>query len=290
MTNGNVARRLWTLLEPVHAVTYFSREPIEALKSAGFRGFWMGYFAGRAAPLGDVGADVVHALFYNFTSERVERALPSAWSQGSRNDALEARLSGSVAALRRALGDQANSMRIERAADLASQIAFAQPAEGRPIFAANRSIDEPTEPLTRLWHAATLIREHRGDGHVAALVTAGIGGRESHVFHALSSGTPSEVYTVARDFSEAEWATHLQSLRMKGLANGHGLSEDGLRVKLEIEDRTDALACAGVIALTQGEQDELFALLYPIARAVVDTGDLPLDSPMGLNLRAVMSA
>ncbi|HWI43154.1 MAG TPA: hypothetical protein VNS81_06005 [Nocardioides sp.] len=194
-SQGNVARQLWMLLEPIHAVTYFAPEPLAALRDAGFRGFWMGYFAGRAAPLGPVGADVVHALFYNFTPGRVERALPDAWQHGSPEAALAARLDGSVAALRRSLRGAASDSTIERAADLASRVAHAQPAEGRALFAANRSLPQPEEPLARLWHAATLLREHRGDGHVATLVAAGIGGRESHVFHALGSDTPRDVYT-----------------------------------------------------------------------------------------------
>ncbi|MFQ6231024.1 helix-turn-helix domain-containing protein, partial [Nocardia sp. NPDC002869] len=76
------ARQAWRLLEPLHAVTYFSPEPLQALKAAGYRGFWMGYFAGRAAPLGAAGPEVVHALFYNFTAS-AWRA--SSWSTSSRS-------------------------------------------------------------------------------------------------------------------------------------------------------------------------------------------------------------
>ena len=72
----NPTREAWRLLEPIHAVVYFSPEPLGALRAAGYRGYWMGYFAGRAAPLGAVGPDVVHALFYNFSRERVAKALP----------------------------------------------------------------------------------------------------------------------------------------------------------------------------------------------------------------------
>ncbi|HWI43017.1 MAG TPA: hypothetical protein VNS81_05320 [Nocardioides sp.] len=289
-TERDVARRLWMLAEPIHAVTYFSPEPLAALRAAGFRGFWMGYFAGRAAPLGEVGAEIVHALFYNFTPERVARALPDAWSHGSPDAALAARLDGSVAALRRCLdgqGGRADLATIGRAAELLSRVVSAQPPEGRALFAANRSLPEPVEPLARLWHAATLLREHRGDGHVAALVAAGIGGRESHVLHALGSGAPRDVYTVARDFSDAEWASCLESLRVKGLASADGLSEEGRRLKREVEARTDDLASAGLSALAEDETDELVALLWPIARAVVAAGDIPVDSPMGLDLRTV---
>lgn len=281
------ARQLWLRIEPIHAVVYFAPEPVTALKEAGFRGFWMGYFAGRAAPLGPVPAEVVHAIFYNFSVERVERAIPAAWTFASPGDALAARSSGSVAALRRALGDLADSSALAEAAALAMRVARAARHEGRPLFAANLALPEPDDPVARLWHAATMIREHRGDGHVAALVASGVGGRESHLLHALASGTPREVYTAARDFDDAEWAACLDTLRRKGLADGDGLSEAGAALKAEIEARTDSAAEQGFHALSEAEWDDLVRLVDPIARAVVRAGDIPVDSPMGLDLRAL---
>jgi hypothetical protein len=284
------ARRLWTLLEPVHAVVYFSPEPLEAFRDAGYRGFWMGYFAGRAAPLGPVGPELVHALFYNFSHARVARALPSAWEHASVSAALEARESGSVAALRRHLGATADGPEVARAAELASTAASSALAEGRALFAANQVLSEPSDPLARLWHAATLLREHRGDGHNATLLAAGIGGRESHVFHALANGTPQEVYTVARDFDTDEWNRHVGALSQRGLVAGDRLTETGTELEREIERRTDILAAPAYDVLTDAELDELADLLHPIARAVVSSGDLPLDSPMGLDLRTLLPA
>jgi hypothetical protein len=282
-------RELWSLLEPIHAVVYFSAEPLEALRQAGCRGFWMGYFANRAAPLGTVGADVVHALFYNFSRDRVAKALPSAWDLTTPAAALEARERGSVAALRRHLGAAADDPAVERAGLLAARAAAAAPLEGRVLYAANRALPEPDEPVARLWHAATLLREHRGDGHLAALMTAGIGGRESHVFHALATGSPREVYRLARDFDDAEWAGHVEGLRERDLADGDGLTEAGRTLKAQVEQHTDALAAPAYDALSDAELDELTALLRPIARAVVRAGDLPLDSPMGLDLRTLVA-
>ena len=192
------ARELWRLLEPIHAVTYFSPEPLARLRAAGYRGFWMGYFAGRAAPLGTARAELVHALFYNFALDHVARALPDAWQFAPPESAIRAREEGSVAALRRHLGPAVNSSFIARAAELAANSARQAPLEGRPLFAANRALPEPDEPLALLWHAATLLREHRGDGHVAVLTAAGIGGREAHVLHALATITPFTVYATAR--------------------------------------------------------------------------------------------
>ena len=279
------ARDLYQLLEPIHAVTYFAPEPVTALKEAGCRGYWMGYFAQRAAPLGPVGPEVVHALFYNFAFDRVARAVPAAWEFCSPAAALTARIDGSVAALRRSWSDTIDPAAVERAADLAARLALAQPVEGRPLYAANRALPAPNEPVARLWHAATLVREHRGDGHLATLLSHGIGGRESHVWHALSAGIPREVYTVARDFTDEEWSSCRESLAARGLVDAAGPTAEGARLKTEIEDRTDRLASDGLAALADEEVEELLALLRPMAEAVVLAGDLPLDSPMGLDLR-----
>jgi hypothetical protein len=281
----NDARELWRLLEPIHAVVYFSPEPLAALREAGYRGFWMGYFANRAAPLGPVGPEVVQALFYNFGWERVARALPAAWDFAPPAAALAARADGSVAALRRALGDLAEAPAVARAAETAMKAAVAAPLEGRALYAANHALPVPEEPLAQLWHAATLLREHRGDGHVATLVAAGIAGRQSHVFHAVATGTPSEVYTLARDFTEEEWDRELSGLRERGLVDADSLSEQGRQLFAQIEATTDRLAAPAYDVLSADDRAELLELLRPLAAAVVRTGDIPLDSPMGLDLR-----
>jgi len=279
------ARQLWRLLEPIHAVTYFSPEPLDRLKSVGYRGFWMGYFAARAAPLGAASAELVHALFYNFSFDHVARALPDAWRFASPSAAIDARQAGSADALRRHLGAEAESPAVQRAADLAIRAARSAPLEGRPLFAANRALPEPEEPLSRLWHAATMLREHRGDGHVAALVAAGIGGRDAHVLHALSAGIPAPVYVAARNLDEQEWAAVMARLADRGLADpGGGLTDAGLQTKQHIEDQTDARAAAAYTALDDGEVEELIAVLRPVSAAVVTAGEIPTKSPMGLDL------
>ncbi|WP_063057843.1 SCO6745 family protein [Nocardia sienata] len=279
------ARQAWLLLEPLHAVTYFSPEPLQALRTAGYRGFWMGYFAGRAAPLGAPGPEVVHALFYNFTIERVRAALPAAWDFAAPDAALTARQHGAAAALRRQFGELAEGPEVAAAAELAARAAAAAPAEGRALFAANRALPEPRDPVARLWHAATLLREHRGDGHIAALVAAGIDGRESHVLQALANRVPREVYTVSRDFGDEEWAVRLDTLRGKGLAGDDGPTAQGRALKAEIETRTDAAAATAYTGLTSGERAELLRTLRPLARAVMASGEIPAVTPIGLDLR-----
>lgn len=275
-------REAWRLLEPLHAVVYFSPEPLAALRAAGYRGYWMGYFAGRAAPLGPVGPEVVHALFYNFSRERVAKALPDAWSYGAPAAALAATRAGSVAALERLIGDADG---VDRAGDLAVRVAEHAPMQGRALAAAHRAVPVPDDPLGRLWWAATVIREHRGDGHVAALLAGGIEGREAHVLHSLAVHNDPGIYETARDFDAAEWRERLACLEAKGLASEGRLNAAGLQVKQEIEDVTDRLSAEAFAALSAAELEELIALLRPLTSAVVRGGDLPLDAPMGLDLR-----
>ena len=279
------ARELWRLLEPVHAVTYFSPEPLAQLKAAGYRGFWMGYFAGRAAPLGAASADLVHALFYNFTFGHVARAIPDAWRYAPPEDALKARQEGSVAALRRILDVAADSPGVARAAELTARSARRAPLEGRPLFAANHALPEPDTTLALLWHAATLLREHRGDGHVAVLTAAGLGGREAHVLHALATGTPASVYAQARNLDEQEWSAISGALAERGLVGPDGeLTEAGRGTKQAIEHRTDELAASAFLDMDDVDCDELVEVLRPITAAVVGADEIPRQSPMGLDL------
>ena len=280
------ARRLWKLLEPIHAVGYFSPEPITLLKEAGYRGYWMGYFAARSAPLGAVPPEVVHAVFYNFALSHVSRALPDAWGFAPPETAHVARSSGSVAALRRHLGPLADSDDLARVASLASQAALAAPPEGRTLYAALRSLPVPEDPIALLWHAATLLREHRGDGHVAALLTAGIGGREAHIFQAIANGTSPSVYATSRNIHESEWTSLVSGLRSRGLVadDGTSLTDAGRETMTAIEATTDSLAQAAYDVLDDAELGELITLLRPLTKAVVASGEIPGQSPMGLNL------
>jgi hypothetical protein len=180
-----VARRLFELTEPICLVNFFSPEPNDSMAALGFRNYWDGYFAGRSAPLGRVPAEVVHAAFYNFADGEVARHIPKVWDTTTPEAAHAAREQGCVAALRRILGDLAGTPGLACAAGLLARVAASAPAEGRIMYAGLRALPMPEEPLARLWHAANMLREHRGDGHIAALVSERIGGTEAHVLSAL---------------------------------------------------------------------------------------------------------
>ncbi len=270
---GDTARRLHRLVEPIHLVTYFSAEPTDALLALGLHNYWDGYFAGRAAPLGRVRAEVVHAIFYNFADGEAARHIPRVWDTASPEAALAARERGSVAALRRILGDLADAPALARAADSAAKGATSAPAEGRILFAALRALPLPEEPVARLWHAATLLREHRGDGHIAALVAAGIGGTEAHVLHALSENIPAEKFGRIHHLATDRLARVVDGMRARGLIDASGwLSDAGRKTKERIESLTDDLAAPAYSSLEPSELNQLIADLEPISATLDAAG------------------
>jgi hypothetical protein len=276
-----LARRFFDRYEPIHAVTYFAPEARAALDGLGYRGFWMGYFAARSAPLGLAPAEVVTAIFYNFAPERVAKALPAAWQIAGPDAAIRARQDSAVAALRR-YGLSADE-NVSVAAELAGKAARKAPLDGRALFAANRALLWPDDPLAALWHAATLLREQRGDAHVAVLAAEGVSGRESNVLHAAAGRVPRDYMARARDYDDAAWRQHEQRLAERGLLNDDGsLTAAGQQLKDRIESRTDALALSALDALSDDEVETLFQALTPITRAVVAGGDVVSVNPMSL--------
>lgn len=269
-----MARRLFELVEPVALVTYMADEPTEAVMALGLGDVWDAYFAGRAAPLGrDVPPAVVHALFYNFADGEVARHLPSVWDIVTPNAVNAAREQGSVAALRRILGDLADSPGVARAGDLLIKAGTSARTEGRALYAAVRTLPVPTEPVARLWHGANLLREHRGDGHIAALLTFGIGGTEAHVLHALSEGMPPAQFGRVSHLPRARLAAVVDGMRARGLVGGDGwLTATGREIKERVEALTDVLAAPAYDVLEPEELDQLVEDVEPLAAVLVAAG------------------
>jgi hypothetical protein len=266
---------MYDLLEPICMVTFFADECNEELAALGHRTYWDGYFASRAAPLGRVPAEVVHAAFYNFADGEVARHIPSAWETISPEASAAARGRGSAASLRRIVGEEmAGSPGLARAADLTAKAATSAPTEGRMMYAAMRTLPVPSDPVARLWHSATMLREHRGDGHIAALVGAGIGGTEAHVLSALDMGIyPPESFGRVQHLPKERLATVMKGLRDRGLVDTDGRFTDaGRETKQRIEALTDELAAPPYDFLSSTELDELVTALEPITATVVATG------------------
>jgi uncharacterized membrane protein YgcG len=219
---ASTARTMWTLFEPVHAVTYFTADSRSAYEQAGLRGFWRGYFAGRAAPLGAVNAAVVTASFFNFAPAFVGRAIPGVWELITPEEALRARLEGAVRALRGLLAGRESEA--AAAADLLWRAVGELDFPGRVLSAANAALPVPEDGLARLWQAATVLREHRGDGHFAALAAADIDGCEAVALRCLMDLSRENMQPV-RGWTDEAWDDALARLAARGWVDGVG--EDG---------------------------------------------------------------
>ncbi|HEX2575162.1 MAG TPA: hypothetical protein VHK88_02365 [Aquihabitans sp.] len=269
-----VGRRLFDLVEPIAVVTYMADEPTEAVQALGPLSMWDAYFAGRAAPLGrDTPAEVIHALFYNFAPGEVARHIPRVWDLVTPDAAIAARERGSVATLRRILGDLADTSQVARAAELLTKAGTSARTEGRALYAALRTLPLPTDPVARLWHGANLLREHLGDGHVAALLTAGIGGTEAHVLHALAEGMPAEEFGRVSHLPRRQLAEVVDGMRRRGLIGDDAwLTAAGRQTKERIEAVTDELAAPAYDALSAAELDQLVEDLEPLAAVLIAAG------------------
>jgi hypothetical protein len=275
MHSARTARRMFELLEPICLVTYFADEPNEELAALGHRTYWDGYFASRAAPLGRVSAQVVHAAFYSFADGEAARHIPSAWETIPPEASFTAWQRGSAASLRRILGEElAESPGLARAADLTTKAATSAPTEGRVMYAGMRTLAVPSDPVARLWHSATMLREHRGDGHVAALLGARIGGAEAHVLSALEQGIhPPESFGRLHHLPKERLAEVMDGLRERGLVDTDGwFTVAGRETKQRIEDLTDELAAPPYDALSPAELDELVTELEPLTATLVAVG------------------
>ena len=277
------ARRLWVALETLHDVVYFAEDVRSTGIALGLKGFWMTYFAFRAAPLGPVPAAPVVAAFAGFCPAMVAKALPSAWARATPEACLEARAAVSTAALRAAGADPAAC---ERAASLLGPVAAAADPTGRPLFAANAALQPPADPVGRLWQLATTLREHRGDGHVAALVTEGITGLQAHLLQVANGRFPEALIRQVRGWPDQEWAAAAETLRSRGLLAPFAtptLTAAGRAALDAIEAHTDERAWTGGLSLLGEEGTEkVIRLLRPSVRAVVASGMLPEANPTGL--------
>ena len=282
MIEPSVARRTWRTLEPIHGMVYFAEEIADRYEAAGLRGFRMGYFASRSAAFGEASAEVVIATFFNFHPDLVRRSIPAAWSLTTPARVLEARLDVVDSALHRAWGDGIGSAEVAEAAGLARRAAEAacEHPEGRALFAAHASLPWPDEPHLVLWHAQTLLREYRGDAHIAALLLEGLTGLEALVTHAASGDVPEDLLRTSRAWSPEEWAAGVDTLRSRGVIAAGGAIEFttvGLAMRQRIEDATDAAAAPAYDVLGDDGCARLRELGRPLSLQIIETGLLRTD-------------
>lgn len=276
------ARRLWACTEPLHALVYFAPEVTDAAKGVGLKGWFMGYFAGRAAPLGAVGPEAVGAMFFGFAPDKVARALPDAWSMATPREVLASRLAAVDRALERALPAGAD---LTRLATLLEHAAASCDFGARPLAAAWSGVRLPTDahPRLRVWLAATVLREHRGDGHVFTSVDHGLDGLQASVTHAAAGLAPGERLLITRGWTEKQWERALVDLIGRGVLDTDGnLTDAGVALRASVEESTNRLASAPVRALGEYAVEEVIGLATPLARHLIDTEAVPVPNPIGV--------
>ncbi|MEV0266744.1 hypothetical protein AB0I49_36095 [Streptomyces sp. NPDC050617] len=273
-------RRCYSYVNTFHSMVYFSPDLAGALTALGIDDDRAAYFAGRGAAFGRVGAGVVSASFFSFNHELVARHVPRVWDTVSPEDVLAARLDAADATLRRLLGDEAlASAEMAEAAELALRAAEACSRAARPLYAAHADLPVPGAPHLAYWHAATLLREHRGDGHLMALVRAGLDPVEALVSHTASAqGMNPEWVLSTRGWTDADWAAAQDRLRGRGLLDSDGeLTPEGVTLRADLEDETDRLDAAPYEHLGAAGVARLTELAGGFAKALATAGAFPAD-------------
>jgi hypothetical protein len=276
-TREHLARALWTLFEPIHAVTYFSEQSREALAAIGLQRYWDGYFAGRSAPVGALSGPPVIAMFSGFAPFLVNRALPAAWSIVTPAQAIEARYVGAAATLRALVPDE---RMVEAAAAALTPLAQNLDTIGRPLAAGFAALPLEDDPYRRLWQVAGTLREHRGDGHVIALVSLGIAGLTTLV---LRAGVDLDATSMkrARGWTDEEWDSEAARLVERRLLGGdRRIAPAGVDLLNQAEELTNRLATGPLASLDDAGLLEVARRLAPVARAV--TSLMPQPNPIGM--------
>lgn len=280
-----LTRQMWHLLEPVHAVLYYAPEAFEEAATLGYAidRRWPSYFAWRSSPLGEAGHHLVAATFFSFSPRMVAEYVPAVWTVAAPQRVLEARLRAVDRAFRALLGDRHDGAEMADAANLAREVAEAARTAGRPLAAANADLPWPDAPHLVLWQAATVLREQRGDGHVAALQAAGLDPCEALVSFAAVGAAPVEVFA-SRGWSDQDWRAAQDRLEVRGLVNHDGSATGrGRDVREEIERLTDELAAEPWRALGTEQTGRLAQLVVPTMQTIVKAGILPRQSTLGMN-------
>jgi hypothetical protein len=283
------ARRMWALYEPVHALTYFAPAALAAAQELG-TSFWARYVAQRAAPLGEVPTAVVVAAFGGFAPDRIADARAGIAPDVTPTGALAVRLAGIDAAFADLPG-RPDAAVVAEAADLAWEAAQACDDAGRVLGAANRALPRPGAPHLALWEATTTLREHRGDGHLAALAVLGVGPVAAHVIKVAAGDSPGRDLRLGRRIPDAAWSAEVARLVDRGwIVPGPGeahdddgaptLTADGEALHAAVEDATDRAAAGPWAVLGPERTERLATLLEPITAAANTV--VPPRNPIGL--------
>ena len=271
-----LADQIWRQLESYHDTTYFVQECREAFKEVGIKGGWARYFAGRAAPMGEASAGAVVAAFYNFAPRMVSNSIPAAWEVATPAQFIEARLVGIDRAMRRLIAPWIDTKEIAETADALTQAALSADPAGKVLFGANAGLEVPSSPHLKLFHAATLIREHRGDLHNSILMNNDISGVQAHVLMvALGHGSREDVISM-RGWNEAEWSLAKESLIERSLiAPDATATVLGRELRISIELQTELASAKALSPLGTKRAEAVLGVLVPIVNELRKSGELP---------------
>jgi Helix-turn-helix family len=276
------AGQLSRALDRLHSTIYFAPEANERFSELGLEHQRMQYFASRSAPMGAVGAKVVAATFYNFNPELIAKAIPAAWEIASPTAVTRVRYEIVDSVIPKILGEKrVQSSEFAHSMAIVRRTAEAIPnADGRPLYAGHAELDWPQRPHAQLWHAITLLREYRGDGHIAALVAHGLSGIEALITHvATGTGFDPEFGRKLRGWSREQWDAAVDALRSRELLDGDGqLTAAGNELRTKIEDLTDDLAVAPWRTVSDADVQELVSLGEIIRDAVRAAGVFPANA------------
>ena len=267
------ARRLGKLIEPIAAAVYFAPEAQQRYEALGLN-YFEGYFCSRSACLGAAPWRVVSGVFAAFKPSVVEQAVTGGWQKTDPQSLLEARLAGARDQIVRMAGEPSADM--VRTADLLLELTDSVDMSGRPLFSglAGLPVPEADDPVGRLWRAADRVREHRGDGHIAAWINH-LDSTEVTVLSELWWGIEPGSYVWTRGWDGDDVAAARARLTERGLLDADGdLTDDGQALREEIECATDR-AERTVIDRLGDRADELFGMLEPWSKAMVGKGGYP---------------
>ncbi|TAN30137.1 MAG: hypothetical protein EPN30_01215 [Actinomycetota bacterium] len=283
----HISRAMWRLYEPIHSVVYFHPNATNHYRQVGLKGGWMSYFASRSAALGTPSEEVVEALFYHFSPALVQRAIPDAWQLAQPGEILEARHQLAVEAIYGALGQRSSDNELRILATQLLDIARSLPLSGRALYAAHLNIDWENSSELMLFGASTLLREHRGDSHNAALGANGIDGVQSHLLQIASGAVTHDVIFPLRGWSKEAWDDGFNRLTSNGVLSTYStpqnpiLTDLGQRLKHQIELQTDNNSDPWS-ALPLSRMKSLQASLVVVSEKVKSYVGFPVNNPIGV--------
>lgn len=262
-------RVLRNVCEPIAANVYFAPEAHQRYTALGLNGA-SAYFCSRGASPGKPSGLVVAAAFGVFSPSVVVPSVDAGWAATEPGPLLQARHDGAVASLRRLLGEP-DAARVERAVELLQRgMADAEHA-GHPLYSGLKSLPWPDEPLGRLWRSCDMVREHRGDSHIAVWTRAGVRPIEIQLMSELQMGIPLKTYSATRGWTGQQMDDALDGMRAKGWMEGDAFSPEGRAYREDIEAQTDGME-TGIVEAIGGGFDTLIDLLRPWASAIVKVG------------------